>query len=78
MKVNIKERKEWRGIQKIIRKGRETNALRTIIYLCFFCFQSLSLIENEGNKEKEVHEKMERRNHWIYHLPLFLPILNIK
>lgn len=68
MKRNIKERKEWRGIQKMTRKRRETNALGTIIYLCFFCFQGLSLIENEGNKEKEVQEKMERKNYWIYHL----------
>lgn len=45
------------------RKRRETNALGTIIYLCFFCFQGLSLIENKGNKEKEVQEKMERKNH---------------
>lgn len=33
MKRNIKERKEWRGIQKITRKGRETN------YLCFSTFK---------------------------------------
>lgn len=52
MKRNIKERKEWWGIQKITRKGRETNALGTIIYLCFFCFRGFKF-NREWRKQRK-------------------------